>query len=80
MDPQRRQDQFKQQELDLSGNNWVIKDTAYDHMTKLNFKKTIQQMGAFNLLRDGSGLFSDGSKTSSFKTGRSELLILMIYR
>jgi len=32
------------QKFDLSGNNWVIKDKQFDHLTKINFKKTIKEL------------------------------------
>lgn len=46
-------------EFDLNGNNWVIKDTPFDHLTKLNFKQTIREMNIFNVLKERNGLSED---------------------
>lgn len=53
-------------DFDLSGNNWVINDTKFDHMTKINFKNTLRQIAmnqSFPL--KGFGSFQNRASTSS---------------
>ena len=39
---------IQKSDFDLSGNNCVIKDTQFDHLTKVNFKNTLRQIAASN--------------------------------
>ena len=71
-------------EFDLNGSNWLIKDTPFDHMTKLNFKKTLRQMGAFSFVNGESNAYSSITKTANARLGRSKIatlsLIILISR
>jgi hypothetical protein len=51
----------------------VIKDTPYDHLTKLNFRQTIQEMNIFNFIKDRNGFMSNNNLglTPESKSGRS---------
>ena len=59
--------------MGLNGQNWVIKDTPFDHLTKQNFKQTIRDMGAFNFLSSSSGILSNEERTASSRIGRGKL-------
>ncbi|CAI2364960.1 unnamed protein product [Moneuplotes crassus] len=50
----------------VSGQNCVINDTPFDHMTKQNFKQTIREMGAINFVNSRLNTFHrSGRRTHS---------------